>query len=76
MTSLKIALSDAREAPPHHHRMPMLHVRGSNMTSLKTPVSPTIYYVCIIIWVSVFAINGQRGPYSKRRRVGGGVQQN
>ena len=46
-------------------------VHGSNMTSLKValpdssdPCQP--YY----IWVAGFASNGQRGPYSKKRRVG------
>ena len=45
-------------------------VHGSNMTSLKIalpdssdPCQP--YY----IWVAGFVSNGQRGPYSKRRRV-------
>ena len=45
-------------------------VHGSNMTSLKValpdssdPCQP--YY----IWVAGFVSNGQRGPYSKRRRV-------
>ena len=45
-------------------------VHGSNMISLKVappdssdPCQP--YYV----WVAGFASNGQRGPYSKRRRV-------
>ena len=45
-------------------------VHGSNMTSLKValpdssdPCQP--YY----IWVAGFVSNGQRGPYSKRRKV-------
>ena len=45
-------------------------MHGSNMTSLKIalpdssdPCQP--YY----IWVAGFESNGQRGPYSKRRRV-------
>ena len=53
-------------APPQDAHV----VHRSNMTSLKIALSDSSdpcqpYY----IWVAGFASNGQRGPYSKRRRV-------